>query len=169
MMSLATQGKNLGVNSKPPQRHRMRWWMTKVVFGCALIAALIFKTIYVISSYWKFPIVLAQAFCVVGFFLVIYHYLLLKKDNNNIESPKHLVTNKGLYRWLRHPMYLADFIWFFGIFMLFANPVTLLLLVIAYGALWLHIQEEERHLAYLFEDDFEQWRLKTNLLIPYLY
>ena len=66
-------------------------------------------------------------------------------------------------------MYLADFVWFLGIFMLCANHLTLVILLIAYTALLLHIKEEERYLSYLFGDAFEGWQQKTKMLIPYIY
>lgn len=173
-MTLTTRNQILRNSSQDPKRLRLRWWMVKVVCGSALIAALILKTIYVFPNYWISltrisATTLAQSFCLIGFLVLFYHYKLLKQCSKNIGSPTTLLTDKGLYKWLRHPMYLADFIWFFGMFMLCANPLTLVILLIAYGALILHIKEEERYLANLFGDAFKQWQRKTKMLLPGLY
>ena len=168
-MSSITQTPKNEVNRSLYAQRRLRWWAIKVICGSILIGALLFKTIYVLSSYWPFSIAFAQIVSLTGFTLVIYHYILLRRQNKNIVEPSILVTNQGLYRWLRHPMYLADAIWFTGIFMLYANPVTLVVLLVGYVALVLNVLEEDRCLEAVFGDTFIEWKKRTKKLVPLLF
>lgn len=150
------------------QRLSMRWWSIKVVCGSTLVAAVILQVIYGLSPSWPVPLALGQGLVIVGVLLVVYHYLLLKQRNNNIESPSQLVTQNGLYRLIRHPMYLADLVWMSGMFLIFTNPFSLLVLLL--GALAVHKQakHEDSFLRERFGDDYVAWQRRTKLLIPFI-
>ena len=160
---------NIGISEQNLGRLRMRWWIVKVVCGTTLIAALIIKTLHVLPSYWYCSLAVAQFLALLGFLIVIFHYFVLKKQNKNIEVPSELITQHGLYRWVRHPMYLADYLWFTGVFLLFANPFSLVVLLIAYVALFLQAKEEDRYLNYVFGDRFLAWKGNTRLILPWIY
>jgi protein-S-isoprenylcysteine O-methyltransferase Ste14 len=79
-----------------------------------------------------------------------------------------LVTS-GPYARVRHPVYLGFSLGLLGIAVAFANwaALLLLLLLIVPGLLW-RVREEERVLAEAFGDDYQLYRRRTKLLIPYL-
>ncbi len=149
-------------------RHSMRWWCIKVVCGSLLIGGVLLKFIYSLQATWEPPILFGQGFTLLGFLMVFYHYLLLKRHNKNIEAPTVLITDQGLYRFIRHPMYLADLIWMLGLFLVFANPFSLLLFIFGAFALLKQAKEEDLFLQARFAQVYEQWRARTKLLVPAL-
>jgi protein-S-isoprenylcysteine O-methyltransferase Ste14 len=81
------------------------------------------------------------------------------------ESSPGLVTN-GLYRWMRHPLYTAGllFLWLTPEMtvnrLVFYTCVTLYILIGAYF--------EERKLVREFGKEYEDYRAKTPMLVPFL-
>jgi protein-S-isoprenylcysteine O-methyltransferase Ste14 len=79
-----------------------------------------------------------------------------------------LVTH-GLYRWVRHPMYLFEFIAFFGILLPALSLINALLFA-AFVAFQLgRMHYEEQTLEDVFPAEYPAYRAKTARLIPGLY
>ena len=85
-----------------------------------------------------------------------------KKDDHD------LVTS-GVYAWSRHPSYFAFFWWALGTQILVGNKLCLLAYVVA---LWrffkLRIVAEERNLVDFFGKDYEEYRKRTSVGIPFI-
>ena len=81
----------------------------------------------------------------------------------------HLLITTGCYRWLRHPIYTGSLLAFAGFFLVFRSQVIVVALP-AYlaGTLW-RIADEERLLAEVFGQRYEQYRARTWRLIPFVY
>jgi len=81
----------------------------------------------------------------------------------------HQLVQAGLYRHIRHPMYLGVVILMPGVALVFRSwlviPVSILTLVFVL----LRIGQEERLLAEHFGSEFESYRRRTWRLLPYVY
>jgi protein-S-isoprenylcysteine O-methyltransferase Ste14 len=81
-------------------------------------------------------------------------------------SEGELVT-RGIYRQLRHPMYLAVLLCGLAACLAYASAVKWGLLALLAGVLIAKIRREERLLLARFEG-YAAYRLRTKALIPYL-
>ncbi len=81
----------------------------------------------------------------------------------------HQLVQTGLYRHIRHPMYLGVVILMPGVALVFRSwlviPVSILTLVFVL----LRMGQEERLLAEHFGSEFESYRSRTWRLLPYVY
>lgn len=66
-------------------------------------------------------------------------------------------------------MCLGDTVTYIGMFLLFPNIVSGLILIVAIVALVKQAKVEDDYLAEKFLEDFELWKGKTKLIFPYLY
>lgn len=84
------------------------------------------------------------------------------------ESGHKLVTS-GIYHYLRHPSYFGWFWWAVGTQILLSNPIS----TIAYAfAAWMffynRIRVEERTLIKFFGSEYENYRKRTFVGIPFI-
>ena len=83
------------------------------------------------------------------------------------DKPKLITT--GIYRYIRHPGYLAFFAEAFGIFFIIPNLITLVLLaytcVVTYG----HTLEEEQKLIKMYGEEYERYRNEVGRFLPELW
>jgi protein-S-isoprenylcysteine O-methyltransferase Ste14 len=77
---------------------------------------------------------------------------------------RQLVT-AGPYRFVRHPLYLAEMISAIGIFIAFASPWTAAVLLVQIGSQIRRMQNEERVLGTAFPD-YAGYMARTRRLIP---
>jgi len=149
--------------------HPIFWWSLKVVCGAVLIASLFLMVIYQLPVLFTVPTIVAQSLVFAGAFVSLWHYRILKKSTANMIAPTELITKQGLFRWLRHPMYLADMIAYTGLFMLMPNVFTVFVLLMAYVALFRQAQIEDAYMASLFVGEFDRWQASSRLLFPFIY
>jgi len=83
------------------------------------------------------------------------------------ERKAKLVTN-GLYRYCRHPIYFAMFLFFTSLFLLLPTALTLIILVGNALALIMTAKKEEEHLINESGEDYKKYMKKTSFLIPKL-
>ncbi len=149
--------------------HAVFWWSVKVAAGATIIAGLFIGYIYELQPWFSVPRSLAQGLVLLGAFSAVYHYLMLRSINPNIEQPKQIETNRGLYGVIRHPMYLSDFIAYAGLFLLFPNVPMSVVLIVAYIALIQQSRVEDSYLRQRFADEFAEWEKHSKMLFPFLY
>jgi protein-S-isoprenylcysteine O-methyltransferase Ste14 len=99
----------------------------------------------------------------------IFHYLGLKQLNKDISCPECLEQYFGLYKLVRHPMYFGDFIAYIGLFLLFPNVFSALILIIGLIALVKQSSVEDSFLEKQFPNEFKAWKGKTKLIFPYIF
>ena len=82
----------------------------------------------------------------------------------------HRLVQQGLYRWLRHPSYLGALLALIGVPVLFsawwATALTVVVMSFAYTR---RIQLEERALFERHGAAYQDYRARTNMLIPGLW
>lgn len=81
-------------------------------------------------------------------------------------SGGELVT-RGIYRHVRHPMYLAVLLCGIAAALAYGSPAKWVLLALLAGVLALKIRREERLLLARFPD-YAAYRQRTSAIIPYL-
>lgn len=116
----------------------------------------------------------------VGLFLVIFGQITRStamatagKSFNHIPQKQkkqdHVLVTSGVYSWSRHPSYFAFFWWALGTQILVGNKICLLAYIVA---LWrffkLRIVGEEQNLIEFFGKDYEDYRKKTSVGIPFI-
>jgi len=80
---------------------------------------------------------------------------------------RHELVTGGVYRRIRHPMYLALFLYCLGQALVLPNWIAGPSYLIAFGVLFaLRVQAEERMLLEAFGDDYARYRARTKRLIP---
>jgi protein-S-isoprenylcysteine O-methyltransferase Ste14 len=90
-------------------------------------------------------------------------------DSLQVRETHSLVTH-GLYRYVRHPMYSAFFMW--GLAQLFllpnwiAGPAGLIGFAILFG---FRVNHEERMMVEAFGDQYRDYMRRTARIVPWLY
>lgn len=149
--------------------HDLKWWSLKLISGTALIAALFLSVIYQLPSWFSFPIWVAQLLVILGGSITLIHYGRLKRTTVDTSRPTSMEKNFGLFKLVRHPMYLGDSLTYIALFLLFPNPVSALLLALALLALCKQARVEDEFIEQQFSSSFGQWKEKTSLILPFIY
>ena len=112
-------------------------------------------------------LLLADALAVVGMGITAVALVSLGRCFGVMPRARGLVRS-GLYRYVRNPMYLGEFLAFGGILLLVLSPYTLAVYA-AFVALQLYrVHHEELTLAAAFPE-YEAYRATTRRLLPGLY
>ncbi len=137
----------------------------------ALVALLPDRTIYIIHFPWALLFVAGQGLALLGLFIGlrqtgVWEFLGLQQlahSSQGENNPSQFVA-RGLYCWVRHPLYAAGllFIWLAPVMTL--NLLALNLSLTAYivvGAVF-----EERKLSREFGETYHVYQQSTPMLIP---
>ena len=146
-------------------------WFAKVLVGLVLIA-------YAAWSVWAGPATLrlveaplwvGQALLLAGALVHLHHYYLLKSWNLRLDKPSKLLTDRGLFRRVRHPMYLGDAVALLGAFAMAGDALAAglaLFGVVALGATCIH---EDRAMAAAFGSEQREWAARTKRMVPFVW
>lgn len=147
--------------------HSVLWWNVKVLCGAALIGLMVERYALGLLPALGAPLVLpGQILVGVGGAVFVMHYLINRARTRVISAPEALVTDGGLYRYIRHPMYLADAIMYFGFLLLAPNYLGFGIYLLALVALYRQAREEDRFIATRFPENHARWREMTGLFTP---
>lgn len=147
------------------------WWIAKLICGLLLIGHFVAVAtgLYALHSHTIIPALAAQVFVVVGATITLWHYVILKMTAGNLARPSRLVTDRGLFRVIRHPMYAGDLFLYAGLAMLTADPVSLAIAVVGIVAIIGQCRFEDRAMAEAFGNEFGAWKRHTWLLVPRIF
>jgi protein-S-isoprenylcysteine O-methyltransferase Ste14 len=81
----------------------------------------------------------------------------------------HQLVQTSIYGWIRHPMYLGYLLVLPGIVLIFRSWLVIPVFVSSAIFVVVRIGEEEKLLAEHFGSEFDAYRRRTWLLLPYLY
>jgi protein-S-isoprenylcysteine O-methyltransferase Ste14 len=85
-------------------------------------------------------------------------------------SSDHVLVKNGMYKLIRHPIYLGDLLLYFGIGIALTNYIVFVLLsfssVIAYI---IRLKTEERMLIDLFGEKYTDYQRISKKIIPFIY
>jgi protein-S-isoprenylcysteine O-methyltransferase Ste14 len=80
------------------------------------------------------------------------------------------VIEKGLYRWIRHPSYLAAFFLFLGVGLVLGNWLSLAVIFLATAICYgYRIHVEEQALCETIGAPYREYMKRTKRLIPFVY
>ena len=135
----------------------------------ALIASMVLAAILGCKTLLVIPVWWAQAVVLIGGITSLFHYYCLKRVLSNIQQPRTLVSEGGLFCRIRHPMYTGDFVMYTGFWLMASSVYTVPVLLLAYLAIWRQAHVEDRYIERRFPTEFKLWSTRSGLLFPKLF
>jgi protein-S-isoprenylcysteine O-methyltransferase len=83
--------------------------------------------------------------------------------------PDHKLITHGVYRFIRHPIYLGVLLYAFSLPLILQNLLGFLITMALTPMLIIRIRLEEKVLADRFGQEYAEYARKTKRLIPYVY
>lgn len=122
--------------------------------------------------HWNIFFVVGMVLFSIGLIIRIYSMLTLKQYfTYSVAKVDHQkVIETGLYKYIRHPGYLGQWIIFLGISLALSNWCSVLLMMIPVIAGYLYrIRVEEKFMADQLGIDYLNYKSRTKMIIPFLY
>ncbi len=120
-----------------------------------------------------------QFLLIVGLLLMPFTFWLFYRSHKDLGknwSPTleviegHKIVDKGVYKFIRHPMYTACWLWVICQAFLLPNYISGLSGLLGFGLLYfLRVKQEEVMMQKQFGKEYDQYMLKTKRLIPFLF
>ena len=126
-----------------------------------------------------------QAFALLGLFLLVAGGYMRMKARLQLKEKAgfktlaetarlqtmegHRLVKDGLYKHIRHPLYLGETVRNFGFVMIFSSIYGVLLIAVATIFIAFRIRMEERMLVQVFGDEYREYQKNTKRIIPYVY
>jgi protein-S-isoprenylcysteine O-methyltransferase Ste14 len=124
------------------------------------------------SSTSRFEVPAGLVLICAGFILSFIAWLNIRK----YVSPQfqiiegHRIVDRGVYRWVRHPIYTGFFLIAAGVPILAHSGAGLVALTLIVTPIWLYvIQKEEEFLLANLGKDYGAYMRRTKRLIPFVY
>jgi len=111
-------------------------------------------------------------FLLIGCIILLYSRLLLGKlaSSRIVIEQNHMLMTKGIYKYIRHPIYLGMLLIFFGYALSFkAMIIPFSFLIIFFLIFNNRMNLEEQLLTEEFGKEYELYMKKTKRFIPYIY
>ena len=126
-----------------------------------------------------------QVFAIGGFLLLVVGgfirmkarlYLKRKAGFNSLSGTaqlrilkKHQLVTDGLYKYIRHPLYLGEILRNLGVVILFSSVYGILIVTLSSIFLLFRIQIEEKMLIVVFGEEYKEYARNTKKIIPHVY
>jgi protein-S-isoprenylcysteine O-methyltransferase Ste14 len=109
-------------------------------------------------------LMLSLYFAVAGFFLL----KKIGKPDSNFENTSVLVK-EGLYKYIRHPLYLSLLVGGTGVMIKDPALWQLLLGIVNLVAIWLTARMEEKEMIARFGNEYQLYMRETKMFIPLIF
>ena len=122
--------------------------------------------------YWNTFFAIGMALVVIGLIIRIYSILTLNQyfTYSVAKVENHKIISTGLYKFIRHPGYLGQFIIFMGISISISNWLSILLMMVPITLGYLYrIKVEEKFMTDQLGEDYKNYQDRTKRIIPMLY
>jgi len=151
-----------------------------VFIGMALWGIVLFLPLLSIFTPWldfiNYPIplslgILGSAIFIIGLFVLHRSHIDLANNFSPslIIQTKHTLVTKGIYKYIRHPMYLSFWCWAIGQALLIQNWIAGPLGIIAFYLIYtFRINHEEQQLIDHFGDKYIDYIKSTGRMFPKL-
>ena len=96
-----------------------------------------------------------------------FKYMLSSMRLQTVED--HILITDGLFKYIRHPLYLGGIFQYVGGPFLFTSFISLIFMLMLIPIILLRIQIEEKMLLEEFGEEYEEYKKRTKLLIPFIY
>jgi protein-S-isoprenylcysteine O-methyltransferase Ste14 len=100
--------------------------------------------------------------------LGFYRYYHHGKPADGMERTTRLITS-GLYRYIRHPLYLSLMLGGFGVMMKNLDWQSMIAVIVNLVALYLTARVEEKEMIKRFGKEYESYMGRTKMFIPYVF
>jgi len=126
---------------------------------------------YCVCSGWlikPFPLFncLGYALVLIGITIRIWAQFTLGRNwSTGVATPVSLTTS-GPYRYVRHPMYSAYFLFAGGMALLTMNENLMMLWVIYLLMIFVRALNEEEMLEKRFGEKYREWECRTGMIFP---
>jgi len=81
----------------------------------------------------------------------------------------HQLVKDGLYKHIRHPIYLGETVRNFGLVSIFSSIYGISLIAVATIFIVFRIRIEEKMLIHVFGEEYREYQKNTKRIIPYIY
>ncbi len=81
----------------------------------------------------------------------------------------HQLVKDGLYKYIRHPIYLGEILRNLGFVAIFSSVYGILIVLLASVFLLFRIEMEEKMLINVFGEEYRKYKRNTKKMIPYIY
>jgi len=148
---------------------RYHWIARFFAFESIFILVLLNIRVWFVTPFSPLQII-SWILLLLSIYVVTTGYLLLKrkgKPDANFENTSLLVKS-GIYKYIRHPLYLSIFLLGTGIML--KNPATfqLILGIINLVAVYVTASIEENEMIAKFGDDYRLYMTETKMFIPFI-
>lgn len=82
---------------------------------------------------------------------------------------EHQLVKDGLYKHIRHPIYLGEILRNVGLVVIFSSVYGTLIVLLASIFLLFRIEMEEKMLTVVFGKDYKEYKRNTKRILPYIY
>ena len=171
--------------------HQTRSWKTKtrldhrttrekILLTCSFTGLGIIPFIYAFSGVPRFadypfqPVLASLGAAVFAAALWLFYRVHKELGRNWSDSlevrEQHALVTEGLYRYVRHPMYTAFFMWAVAQALLLPNWIAGPAGLVGFGVLFLfRVGREEQMMLETFGEDYRAYMERTARLIPGIY
>jgi len=85
------------------------------------------------------------------------------------EVENHTLITTGIYKYIRHPGYLSDFLIFIGTALAMSNLITIITISVTFSAAYTYrIHIEEKMLIEIFGEQYIEYQKTSKRLIPFI-
>jgi protein-S-isoprenylcysteine O-methyltransferase Ste14 len=137
----------------------------RLVFGPSLRSTWLNRRLWQESSLTPW---LGLGLCAIGVAIAVWARLVLGKNWSGLVTLKddHELIRKGLYRWIRHPIYSGLLLGFLGTAIIRGNPRSWLGFAIVLATFYFKARREERFLRQEFGAGLEEHIRRTGMFLP---
>jgi protein-S-isoprenylcysteine O-methyltransferase Ste14 len=165
---------------KIPVKNSARNLTEKLLVAAATLGLGVFPMIYIVSGFPKFAehgFVKELAYIgtlLFGLALLLF-YLAHDRLGRNFSASldirnDHALVSSGIYSVVRHPMYLAFWLWAIAQLLLLPNWCAGLAGILGFGMLYLgRIEREEALMLQTFGEEYRTYVNSTARLVPWIY
>lgn len=119
---------------------------------------------------FSFLQILSWTLLILSIYFAIEGFLLLKKigkPDSNFENTSVLVK-EGLYRYIRHPLYLSLLLFGTGVMLKDPGLLQLILGTVNLAAICLTARMEEKEMIARFGRQYQEYMKETKMFVPYI-
>ena len=154
--------------------------LEKSLLGLVFLGMMIVPLIYIFSNILSFAdYILPVSLHMLGLLLIIPTLWLFYRSHKDLGTnwsvsleirEGHHVVDTGVYKYIRHPMYTAIWLWCIVQALLLNNYIAGLSGLVCFGLLYfLRVKKEERMMLQEFGKAYEDYVKRTKRIIPFIY
>jgi protein-S-isoprenylcysteine O-methyltransferase Ste14 len=166
--------------SRIPVRNTARGWTESLRIACATLGLGIVPLVYIATGFPRFASYgfrkeLAYAGALIFALALWLFYLAHQRLGRNFSvsldvREGHVLISNGIYKVIRHPMYLAFWLWAIAQSLLLPNWAAGFSGILGFGILFVgRIRQEEKLMLDAFGDDYRAYMKSTARIIPWIY